>query len=404
MHIVYLSPIDVIQLIEFFPSIKKSDYGFLQGIGGYAVTNLVRTRLEKQEKTTIITLSKKLKNKTITVKDNNNLLIVLPARLEHYTRDCYKLERALIVSELTKIHADLIHINWTYEYALAAVNVKTPKLLTVRDNTFSILKYSQLYYLPNFFISLYNIYRYKHISVVSPYIQKFIKKIKKNTYPIVPNPLPKDLFKEKMILKKEYSNKNTITVVGVASKLKNPKSSIISFAIIKKDFPDAVLNLCGPGFELGNKTHKWAKANNFLDGVNFLGAKSHQETLKLIEESKIYLHTSKNESFGNSIAEAMLLGTPVIAGKNSGAIPWLLNQGSAGILVDVNDPKQISIAINKCFSDKMFYEKIRNGAHGRILNLSNPEIIYQKYNAIYQNIIQNTRENSTHKRKVKTSY
>jgi glycosyltransferase involved in cell wall biosynthesis len=42
-----------------------------------------------------------------------------------------------------------------------------------------------------------------------------------------------------------------------------------------------------------------------------------------------------------AVAEALALGIPVLAGRDSGAIPWLLD-GGGGCLVDVRDPAAIA--------------------------------------------------------------
>lgn len=45
------------------------------------------------------------------------------------------------------------------------------------------------------------------------------------------------------------------------------------------------------------------------------------------------------------IVEAMAAGVPVVAGSRSGAPPWLLDEGAAGLLVDVTDVGAITRAM-----------------------------------------------------------
>ena len=43
-----------------------------------------------------------------------------------------------------------------------------------------------------------------------------------------------------------------------------------------------------------------------------------------------------------ALIEAMALGIPVIAGRHSGGVPWTLDEGRAGLLVNVKSSEQIA--------------------------------------------------------------
>jgi glycosyltransferase involved in cell wall biosynthesis len=58
-----------------------------------------------------------------------------------------------------------------------------------------------------------------------------------------------------------------------------------------------------------------------------------------------FVHPSLEESFGMVIVEAMAAGVPVVAGRRSGAPAWLLEGGSAGLLVDVTSDEAIAGAM-----------------------------------------------------------
>ena len=59
------------------------------------------------------------------------------------------------------------------------------------------------------------------------------------------------------------------------------------------------------------------------------------------------LHASLEESFGMSVLEAMVIGTPVFGGNRSGNIPALLDQGRAGVLCDISNPEAIAAAMSE---------------------------------------------------------
>ena len=73
-----------------------------------------------------------------------------------------------------------------------------------------------------------------------------------------------------------------------------------------------------------------------------MGRLSYEETLREIASATVLLHPSLEESFGMSVLEAMVLGTPVVDGCDSGNVPFLLDGGRAGLLCDVRSPERIA--------------------------------------------------------------
>ena len=51
------------------------------------------------------------------------------------------------------------------------------------------------------------------------------------------------------------------------------------------------------------------------------------------------------------LLEAIDEGTPVIAGRDSGAVPWVLGEGAAGCLLDVRNADAITRAILELLDD-----------------------------------------------------
>lgn len=72
----------------------------------------------------------------------------------------------------------------------------------------------------------------------------------------------------------------------------------------------------------------------------------------------ILLHPSREESFGMTLIEAMAKGLPVVAGKDSGAVLWILYNGINGVLIDVNSPIGIAEGIKSIVEDKIIYKKL----------------------------------------------
>ena len=87
------------------------------------------------------------------------------------------------------------------------------------------------------------------------------------------------------------------------------------------------------------------------------------------------------------IAEAMATGTPVIASKIA-AIPYLVEDGETGFLVDPNNPKEIAEKLVTLLSDKHLRSKM--GKEGKKLAEERwkDEIIARKLLELYVSTIE----------------
>lgn len=64
-----------------------------------------------------------------------------------------------------------------------------------------------------------------------------------------------------------------------------------------------------------------------------------------MDRADIFVAPTLEESFGMTVLESMARGLPIVAGRSSGAVPWLLDFGTAGELVDVRRSDEIASAI-----------------------------------------------------------
>jgi len=77
----------------------------------------------------------------------------------------------------------------------------------------------------------------------------------------------------------------------------------------------------------------------------------HKQLIDLYDQSIIMVHPSIEESFGNTIIEAMSRKVAVIGGQNSGAVPFLLQNGKNGILTNVMSVNSIKERIDYLLMD-----------------------------------------------------
>jgi len=390
MKVAILGPFHNVALKPFIPNLPIDDPNFPPGTGGYNLTNLVIERINRGLFTDIITLDK-IAEKPIQVWEGNYVrLWVIQERKRKRLRDGYKTEIQLIHKVLNVIQPDVCHANWTYEYGFAAVKQKKfPTVLTVHDNTFRILKYYGITYLPLFLITNYVIIKSKYITAVSPYISNYLKRVYKKKIFDIPNVLPEFIWG----IKNHNSINGTIKIFSSLNltKLKNTRNALLAFQVAREYFVDKNLTLVYniSGIKFDEIPHSWKKDNKLFENIHFLGQLPYKENISQMSQSDILFHPSLEEALPGPITEGMALNKPIIASIEAGGSRWLLDDGKCGILAKGRLISSISAdliaLINTVYSGK--YNT--NIAYERIKNICDSNSIIEQYEQIYELAIKN---------------
>ena len=306
--------------------------------------------------------------------------------------DGLRQERRLIDRYLRRIEPTIVHAHWTMEAARAVADWDGPKVLTVHDAAWECARLgwnwrwgplahaATLRWLANTSAVLA---RFQHIIAVSPYVESYLRQEHRfrGEIRVIPNgmpPLPASVQVSELFPK---TGRVTFGCYGSPWPLKNIHAALRAFRRVHKDLPNSRLVIYGTGWE--------RERGRYADlPIEFRGAKSHITFLKeLGSEIDIWVHPSRSEAHGISICEAIQAGCPVIAGRSSGAVPWTLEHGRAGILVDVEDPAKIAQAMLGLVRDRE--RALELVAYGRdmILRKWSPDRIVEMHLEYYREII-----------------
>lgn len=155
------------------------------------------------------------------------------------------------------------------------------------------------------------------------------------------------------------------------------------FSELANDYPSWKLDLVGNGPDW-SVCHRIAREFKIKNRVNFLGTR--KDIPKLLSKASILASTSKIESFGLTIAEAMATETAVWA-SNVGGIPEVCEHEKTGLLFD---PTSKSDAVEK-LAKLMSSEQLRQtlGRKGRqvVKEKFSTEKIIAEYEDIYETIL-----------------
>jgi len=132
--------------------------------------------------------------------------------------------------------------------------------------------------------------------------------------------------------------------------------------------------------------------NNLKDNIEFLGNLSADKMIEQYLKCNVFLSPSTIENSSNSIAEAMICGTPVVS-SNVGGCSTMVNNGNTGILYDLEDTNILVNAISNIFDDSKYALILSQNARKTALQRDYKKVNNKTLINIYKQIIKsNTKE------------
>lgn len=218
------------------------------------------------------------------------------------------------------------------------------------------------------------------ITAVSPAAIGYIEEA--NSLPIsyIPNGVELHEFKPGKKVRRES---DTILFVGRLEKRKGAKYAIKAFELVKADRPDAQLLIVGDG-PLRRSLENYVNLHEIRD-VHFLGFVSDEEKRLLFQKATVYTSPALyGESFGIVLAEAMALGTPIVANSIEG-YAWVLKETGRMSLVDVENIPDYARRLCLMMEDQALREVWQKWAEKYVQQFSYENVV-DAYEKIYKSL------------------
>ncbi|GAA1533358.1 glycosyltransferase involved in cell wall biosynthesis [Microbacterium ginsengiterrae] len=351
MHIVVAGPLNLPQLADFL-SPSDGDRALQESTGnGTAPGLIVREYLKRGHRVTVVTYRQGEAEAEFTGPNLRVRRIDFSRPMWQRALGRWSAEIGEVESAIRDAGADVVHSQWPYEAALAAARSGVPHLATIRDAPLTVVK---SYRSPMRVIRATIAYDFRlrsgksRLSVVSPYLRDAWRHqmFDRREIDIIPNIVPLD-----MTARESLATRPTILEVSDSGTRKNVRKLILAFRQVRSVIPDAELRLVGRGLDASSEIAEWAAQHGVANGVVFRGPLERDRIRAEYSRAWVHAHASREETFGNTLVEAMAAGTAVVGGRDSGAVPWVLDHGAAGELVDVEDVGSFGAALVDLLSD-----------------------------------------------------
>jgi 1,2-diacylglycerol 3-alpha-glucosyltransferase len=183
-----------------------------------------------------------------------------------------------------------------------------------------------------------------------------------------------DLDGRRIRAKYGLDGKEVVLHVGRIAYEKDLPVLVDAFARLKSWRPEAKLLLVGRGpYEEGLRA--FVRKRGLEDDVVFAGFVPDDELPSYYAASDIFAITSRFETQGLVVLEAMACGKPV-AGANFRAIPEFVKDGKSGFLFPPKDAKSAAAAMDLCLDDRVHLGRgARNMAEGYTLESTTRRLV-----------------------------
>lgn len=169
-----------------------------------------------------------------------------------------------------------------------------------------------------------------------------------------------------------HTDEKYIIFVGRLEKIKGVHTLLKAM----RNCPEITLKIIGTGTQEADL--KALKDILKVDNAAFLGKKSKQETLQLIDGAEFLICPSEcYEVLGFTVVEAMALGKPVI-GAAIGGIPEMVIDNYTGLLFEPGNTEQLAELIKSLYLRKDLIAEMGENAQRHIHTLINNETHFQR--------------------------
>lgn len=318
--------------------------------------------------------------------------------------DLFLFERRALKRVIVEDAPDVVHSHWSYEFSWAALDSGRPSLITCHDAPLRILRLDPSLYRVGRLLMAYKVLkRASSLTAVSPYLLPELSFFTRKHVEVIPNPIPRAVLKTggyRTFPERRSGRLRVVMIINGWSVWKNAECGMKALVELKNNLNDVDLMLIGPDFGPGERAEKWARSVGLEKNFLFAGAMRYNEVQSSLSDADLLVHPALEESFGMTIAEAMALGIPVVAGASSGAVPWVTGDGAAGLLVDIRSPREIATAAQRLLQDTTLYAKCSLSGFNRAKEIFSAQAVTNRYVEKYREIIGSS-ESTAHADRVK---
>lgn len=155
--------------------------------------------------------------------------------------------------------------------------------------------------------------------------------------------------------------------------LKHPEYALRLALALRNENVSFHLHMIGSG-EMERELKEFAEHSSLLSDVTFYGFQTPEEVRHRMEQSDLFLFTSNHlEGWGAVVNEAMNSGCAVVASREAGAVPYLIQDGVNGLIYEKDSYEILEVKVKRLLSEKKMIRQYGKKAYETIISLWNAD-------------------------------
>ena len=324
-----------------------------------------------------------------TINDHEVAVHFIKAPQRYKTLTLWQLDRLRLHRALEAIRPDIVHGQGIeHQYGYVAVTAPYPHLLTIHGIPYvsnlaaGVRRTSPARLLE--LLSDYTLKRAHNLVVINPYVaQTLALTPERHRLFFIPNAINPDLF----LPSETPRETDLLLTIGTVYPRKAHDKLARAMAILKQRGVRLRAVIAGPIVESSytQELRRYIREQQ-LD-IEITGFIPLEDLQRLQRRCTLLVHTSRNESFGMVIAEAMAAGTPVIAAR-AGSVPYVVEDGKTGVLFEPDNCEELADRIEELLADAPARQRLADSARLAAAAYL-PDQIARQTRAAYETILEN---------------
>jgi glycosyltransferase involved in cell wall biosynthesis len=226
-----------------------------------------------------------------------------------------------------------------------------------------------------------------HIISISPYVRERLGGVAAGEIHDIDNAIAEDFFGVP-----RHAKAGCIFSAGAICPRKNTLALIDALAQLAASGVEAQLRLAGDIIEprYGRLIEQRMREHGLEHRVTLLGRITTARVVEELSAASVFALASLEENAPMSIEEAMAAGVPVVTSNRCG-MPYMVEDGKSGFLVDPNDPRDIAARLRRVLEDREL--RVKMGARSREIarDRFHPDAVAQATRQVYIRAIDTAR-------------
>lgn len=196
----------------------------------------------------------------------------------------------------------------------------------------------------------------------------------------------------------EKCRRHSIFFSQISNPIKGFDSMLRALAIIKKKYPDVMLNAAGSHLFIEQENMpKWRRSGfvnhifelikkyDLKDNIHFCGSLDAINMRNEYLKANVFVCSSLIENSPNSVGEAMILGVPTVT-SHVGGVGNMMNHGKEGFIYPQDEEYMLAYYVELLFEDNALANKLSQNAIERANRTHSPQINCNELLHIYKRL------------------